>query len=367
MPKKQSNFNNRISYLREILEKYGKIPSQKENRDAYAALKYYLKNYNDTPEIKNLIEEFNLHIPERKKKEDVSYSDVEDILREYERIPHVREDQQKYCAVAQYFRSHNDSKTERLKWIYAKRDYFPLPNSKFGPRPKWDNNAYIIIGDREIPGTFEFLEWRWKVTEEYILKVYDMYGVLPGDKIKPMETFEAKLYYFYRYNVDCNKSDKEKITNIVTTLYKKSCRDKRIVAAIYSFDFSNHKYQDRVRQILIDKGACTCQFLAHNIIPGVELSVDFVFYYYYNLNNDTNNNWDVMPLGNLYSHGVHASQVFFVHYRDFYLCNLQNIREHAIKYYRNWEDYQPQNDEESIAYAQSCFLKNDVDISIGSD
>lgn len=49
--------------LRNILLKYNGIPSQKVDKKAYANVKYHLQTYGNMPEIKALIEEFNLVIP----------------------------------------------------------------------------------------------------------------------------------------------------------------------------------------------------------------------------------------------------------------------------------------------------------------
>lgn len=91
----RKGFQQKVEELKMILEHYGGIPSQQQDRAAYANICYYLKTYGDAPEIKELISKFNLNVSKRGKRTDAEaqISNIAAILRDKGRIPSVNDDE----------------------------------------------------------------------------------------------------------------------------------------------------------------------------------------------------------------------------------------------------------------------------------
>ena len=53
MGRKATDLDQKVTEIKEILEKYGRIPKQTEDRAAHATIKYFLKNYETEPQIRN--------------------------------------------------------------------------------------------------------------------------------------------------------------------------------------------------------------------------------------------------------------------------------------------------------------------------
>ena len=181
MGRKTKDLDQKIVEIKEILEKYDGIPKQSLDRAAYANIRYYLKKYENEPQIQELMAQYNFGVGKRNSVEK-HINEVVLILKEYGRIPTVKENIAVYGKVRYLFQKHKDlSEIIKLKYIYAHQSCFPLPDSRFGPRPEFDL-CDIYVGY----ASPEFIEWKDNVTYEYIEYVYANFQSLPGPETKPM-------------------------------------------------------------------------------------------------------------------------------------------------------------------------------------
>ena len=58
--RRTTDIEQKIIEIKEILEKYGRIPKQTEDKAAHATIKYYLKHYGNEPQIQELMVQYNL-------------------------------------------------------------------------------------------------------------------------------------------------------------------------------------------------------------------------------------------------------------------------------------------------------------------
>lgn len=361
MARPRKDLQQKIEELKTILEHYGGIPSQKQDRAAYANICYYLKTYGDTPEIQELISKFNLNVSKRVERADVEtqIGNIATILREKGRIPSVNEDESLYTKIRYVFNKHQDVyEVIKLKYIYAHSSCFPLPNTKYGPKPEEENrNSNFYVG--YIPE--EILEWLDNTTYEYIEYVYKHFGELPAPQTKPMLRLKKKIEHWYRYNVDYCKSERISLCDFLQRMMDLGCNELIIKEAYYSFKFDSEQVQERVRQMVIENGACAIHYIAQTAISESALSDEFVYYYYYVKFNDKSDYTDHMPLGELYA-GVHPYRVLRVHFHDYDKCDIDKIRISAKAHYRNWRDLRPETLDEWKYYGQSEFFANREDL-----
>jgi hypothetical protein len=356
----RKGFQQKVEELKMILEHYGGIPSQQQDRAAYANICYYLKTYGDAPEIKELISKFNLNVSKRGKRTDAEaqISNIAAILRDKGRIPSVNDDESLYAKIRYTFNKYKDiAEVIKLKYVYAHSSCYPLPDSKYGPKPKEENqNLNFYAG--YIPE--EIAEWLDNTAYEYIEYVYKNFGELPASETRPMIRLKKHIDRWYRYNVDCSKSERTRLYEFLHKMIDVGCEKAFIKEAYYSFKFDNEQVQERIRQMVIENGACAIHYIAQTVIPESVLSDEFVYYYYYVKFNDKTDNIGQMPLGELYS-GVHPYRVLRVHYRDYNKCDIDKIRVSAKTHYRNWRDLHPESLDEWKYYGQSEFFANKED------
>ena len=138
------------------------------------------------------------------------------------------------------------------------------------------------------------------------------------------------------------------------------CNEDVIKEAYYSFIFTQNEVQEKVRQLVIENGACAIHYISQTAIPECPLNDLFVYFYYYVVQNDIIGIRDHMPVGELYS-TMTPYRVLRVHYRDYHKCDVNKIRESAICHYRDWQKFPPQTIEEWRYYGQSEFFDNTAD------
>jgi hypothetical protein len=340
----------KIEELRETLRKYNGIPSQKEDRAAHANLKYYIKHHREMPEIQALIEEFDLDTP--KSTRSMSYDDrlakINSILSERGCMPSSTEENTLYNHVRDFFKSYKDRpEVERVMYLYAFSKCYPLPHTKY-TRP---NTNWELVGEADS----SWFEWRMNVAYEFCEYVFQRYGVLPAPNTKPYVLIKEKINYFYR-NSDMHSEEKDALYSFVSKMVGLGCKESIIVDTLNCFRFCNEDVQAKVRRMLIRDGACAVKFIAQKAIPGIELPDRFVFNYYYVQLNDSDNFWDIGPLGNLYRHGTYSEEILLVHYKDANRCNVNAIRMHAQENYRDWTKMPPETESEWRAYGQWFFF-----------
>lgn len=179
------DFKKKAEELRAILEKYNGIPTFKEDRVAYANVCYYIKNHGDKPEIKALIDEYNLAAPIDRKSEDYFENRLEEIKSILERCQRIPNNKKDYQAVYNFFNNYKDNpEVQRLMYIYADPDCFVSVTGK--PMISKSYQSYWSLCDKY-------------TAAEYIKFVYDKYKVLPARATVPV--VKLRSVYFYRKRV----------------------------------------------------------------------------------------------------------------------------------------------------------------------
>lgn len=357
---KRVDIQTKVEEFKKIIEKYGKIPSQNEDRKAYANITYYIKNYTDTPEIQKFLSEYEDIISFGNRSDfKTRLAQLAESLRVEERIPAVKENQELYVAVRYFFAKNSDNQEViKLKKIYAHNTCYPLPDTKFGPRPESKKIKVITLSGKEYIADEnpDLLIWKKNVAYEFIEHVYNTYKELPAKKTKPMQLLFKQIAHWERYNVDCSTDVKEPLYQFLYRLITLGCQDETIVRTYNSFDFVSKKVQNRVRKLLIENGSCAISYIAQCANPGKPVSETFAYYYYYVLLNDKpKSRVQLQALGELYS-GPTNFAILRVHYRDYSLCNISKIRQEVILNTRNWDDNPPQNIEEWRQYGCHMFF-----------
>lgn len=355
MGRKATDLDQKVTEIKEILEKYGRIPKQTEDRAAHATIKYFLKNYETEPQIQELISQYNLSTGKgHDTKEHIGA--VTSLLEQYGRIPSVKENLAEYGRIRYVFQKYGDlSEVIKLKYIYAHQSCYPLPYTRFGPRPE-STPCDFYVGYVSP----EYIEWKNNVTYEYIEYVYANFRSLPGPETKPMVNLKKNIRHWYRYNVDGFKDERCLLFGFLQRMIGLGCNDQLIKEAYYSFLFVNKDVQENVRRLVIENGACAIHYIAQVAFPECPLDDEFVYYYYYVNQNDIVGIRDSMPLGELYS-TITPYRVLRVHYRDYHKCDIKKIRESAEGHYRNWQMYLPESLEDWKYYGQSEFFCNKAD------
>lgn len=356
---KRVDLQTKVEEFMQIIEKYGKIPSQNEDRKAYANITYYLKNYTDTPEIQKFLSEYEDVISFGNRSDfSTRLMNITESLKKEERIPAVKENQELYVAVRYLFNKNSDNPDViRLKYIYAHHSCFPLPNTKYGPKPEPQNTVEVVTPSGKEFITYENPDlqiWRKNVAYEFIEYVYNTYDELPANKTKPMQLLLKRILHWERYSIDCAKDVSEPLYDFLKRMIKLGCQNEIIIKTFNSFEFGNEIIQNNVRNLLIENGTCTISYIAQCANPGMPVTDKFVYYYYYILLNDKPQNRGKLPaLGELYSWPTNKA-VMRVHYRDYSRCNLAKIRQQVISCKRDWEENPPQTVDELRLYG--CYM-----------
>lgn len=337
----------KIIEIRNILEKYNGIPSQKEDACAYATIKRYAQKYCDEPRISALMQEFNVVIKKKKRGFDVEYKEIREALEKEGRIPIFKENSVLYNRIRAFFRKYADRpEIVELKYLYAHQSCFPLEEAK-ATRPEYDTDLIYFGCDSE------FREWKQQACYNYILHVYEKYKKLPGYKTKPMDELRYTIKKWYRYHREYKYHDV--LNTFVKRLYYLGCTEDFVEEVINSFTFYDLPVEYKIQELLIEHGACAINYIAKKIIPNKTLSPEFIFYYFYNqLNDDPNSNKEI-GLGELFSNSSYSIPIY-IHYRWLHRCDVTAIRARVITQNRNWEDTPPITLEEWEAFGEYRFF-----------
>lgn len=350
------DLDEKLAEFRRILAKYdGVIPAQNVDRIAYAAITYCLKKYGDSPQMQQLIAEFpNIRANKRDTFED-KLAKVSSYLQEYGKVPSISDDQSKYCFIRNFFQKYQDHEdVKRLRYVYAYGTNYPLENSKCGPRPvdNYDPWSGCV--------TPEYITWKKDVAYEYVLFVFEQYGILPAPNTRPIEEITTEISYFYRYNVDFKKSQKEPLVEFIDKMVSSGCKEPLITYAYNVIHLDIELFKQRVYSLVLQNGACAIHYIAQCAMPDHPLPDEFVYYYYYVLFNDRTDGNGIMPLGSLYSQ-MEPYRTLRVHFLDYEKLDVDSLRQSAIDHYRDWEEYPPQTIEEWKYYGQSELFFNHED------
>lgn len=347
MPRKPINIEDKISELRTILEKYHGIPSQTVDRAAYANIKYYAKNYSDNPKVCALLEEFNVAIGERRKLMDFesSLDDLTNELTKEGRIPSISDNPQLYNSFRYFLKKYPERvETEELKYVFAHGSCYPLAESK-EKRPGYEPYA-IYIGC--VP---DYTKWKQNSAFEYILYVYARYKKLPAPKTKPMEELFYTINKWYRYQDNATPNFKFLIESLIAL----GCKETFLIQVHNSLNINYEELNNTINSLLITHGACAIHYLTEKIKEKNDISEKFLFYYFYNILNDSPKYRGLCGLGELFSSSDYSSCIY-VHYRQLDLCDENTIKQRVLYQNRNWDENPPETIEEWEAYGEYRFF-----------
>lgn len=205
--------------LRSVLQKYNGLPSCNEDRAARSLIMYYIKKHAEIPEIKALIEDFSLEssaVPQRGY--DVRLKEILSILEEHECIPEFISFPVEYQAVLFFFSHYKDvEEVQRLKYLYADSDSFPLSDKEF--RKKHAVRFHNKIRDDRLYGI--------RLSCEYVTFVYKKYGELPKAKTIPMKLILSTSAYRRKMN---NRLISETISHFVNEMLELGCNEPYILS-----------------------------------------------------------------------------------------------------------------------------------------
>lgn len=349
MPRPRINLDDKIIELRSVLQRYNGLPSQTEDRAAYANIKYYVQKYADDPRIKSLVDEFNIKIGNNSEGRafsfDEKYNEIVTALNEIGRIPSISENQSLYTTIRYFFKKF-ESRPEvtKLKFIYAHSSCYPLPEDRVN-RPEYNRFA-LVIG-----GPYDYTIWKTNSAFAYIKYVYDRFHELPARETKPMQELEKGIDKWFRFQDKGESEFKKLICYLVETGYK----DSRITEIYNSFSFDCDAVHQRINNLLIQHGACTVHYLAQVAIPGKKLPSSFVYYFYYKRFNDDRDFRGISPLGELFSY-EDCSTPLYVHYRHLDKCNIEAIKSRVLLQDRDWEKEPPKTILEWEQYGEYLFF-----------
>lgn len=331
MPNKKS-LEEKIEEVTALLSKYNGMPSQKDNKAGYSKMRYILKSHAEVPEIKSLLEQYGITITKEAKAEK-KLNEYLAILERYNSMPSSTQEINLFHTISNFFRNNKDN-PEILKLIYrfCACDIYPLDEHKLTrPAVSYQDGSY----------TAEYLDWRRNAAYEYIVYVYRKYQILPARNTKPMKILLKNIQRYYHFYP--NALDQEELKQYVRKLVELGCRDQTIYGFFKCEEFTTDTIQERVRNLLIENGCCTLQYISKAAMPGNEVPYEFVFNYYYYQQNHESNFWDIRPLGYLFktvSAPGNPFPVLMVHYRDYKKCDIKKIQTLAIEG-PNWFETTP--------------------------
>lgn len=304
--------------LKTILQKYNGIPSQTVDKAAYSKVKYYIKNHSDKHEIKELIEDYQL---DQKKKRQLTQQvfekrlfEITAILEKHQCFP--KHDVKEYQAVYSFFKTNKERpEVRRLMFLY------PYPES-YAMVP--DNQVRTVVYTKKVYIADE------QSAYNYILYVYKQYKELPHAKTQPIMILKKAIRHLERGN---KSSALISFLNEITAL---GCDDDVIREGYGMAQFTRSSYQDKVHQELIKNGACSIKYLSDSIIPGVHVSESFIYNLY------SKEKTPIKVLGTFSKNTEnYGNTILYVHYQEYELCDVDLIRNNAIKYYRDWKAFPP--------------------------
>lgn len=353
------DISKKIEELRAILLHYGGMPSQVENKTAYTNIRYYIQNYSEIPEVKALIEEFNLSIKKYNKDKESQLNEIKTILEERKAMPHSSNEKALYGYVKDFFKKFKDDpEIDKIKYQYAGPSCYPLPDSVTGSKQtQWDYSGM----------------WKRKKVNlafEYIVYVWDRFGVVPADNTKPMQEIMDIIHIFCRHiGKKTSNEEIECLYNFSQKMEELGCDDERFVGFYNCPKFDTEEVQENVREFLIENGACAIKYIAEMAIPHAKLPTEYIYYYYYNHAYYSEDYYPnafspKMPLGRIYVQDNEFNcdkGILYVNYRDYHKCDVNKIRANAQAKYRNWIEMPPTSLDEWKAFGQCCFFLPDTD------
>ena len=316
------DMTKKIEELRSALQKYNGIPSQTVDKKAYSQIKYFINHYSDSPEIRELIDFYNL---DQKKKRQLSQPvfekrllEIISILEKYHSFP--RGDMKDYNSVYSFFKANKERpEVRRLMFLYPyPESYAMVPEVKV-TKAHYTNKVCIAEGQSVF---------------NYILYVYKQYHELPKVNTEPMVFLRKAISHLERGH------NSLALLSFLNDLTELGCEDRMIHEGYGMANFLKESNLKIVNQEIIKNGACSIKYLSDHIVPGVHVSETFIYNYY--------KKRIPIKIINKYSCNIdnYSNAILLVKYQDYALCDVESIRSTAIKHYRDWETYPPITSEE---------------------
>ena len=119
--------------------------------------------------------------------------ELEAALKQYGGLPSTKQNASLRNNINYYFTKYAEHPSiKRLMYIYAHKKCYPLPNTRFGPKPEY-------YGDIITNADFDYINWHQNVSFEYIQYVLDLYGILPAEGTRPMKELHMAIDRYYEY------------------------------------------------------------------------------------------------------------------------------------------------------------------------
>ncbi len=341
-------FQEVISYLRGVFEKYNGIPSQTVDKAAYAKSSRLIKLNKDEPEIIELMQEYDVDLQNKGRNYEEQLSEITSILKSLGRMPKVKDEPELYYKVRYVLQTFKDKEEViRLKFEYVYgKDTYPIKGTKYPIRPK---SYFPFFEDDK--------EWKRLVSLEYIEYTVRNFGFIPVQDSVPM-------YRFRKYIDSCSKTmyynGVESIKSLKTwlqSLYDLNCRDPYILGLLNFFEFCKEETQAKVRDILIENGCCCAGYIWRKLYPGSTMPLNLFNQFYRKYIVVDEDFWKIKPVGRFIRSNNELSPIY-VHFKDSHFCNKSLIAKRAEPYKnRDWEEQPPHTLEEWQAYGNLLFFR----------
>lgn len=347
MSRKPLDIEKRILEVRNILEKYNGIPSQKVDRKSYAMVAHLKNNYGTNPKVSALLEEFNIQFNRKTTNFDEKLKNVKEELEKIGKIPSINEQKTLYCYIRSFFTKYKGrEEIIKLKYIYAYGSNYPLAESK-ETQPEYLVNAFFI---GQVP---EYTKWKQRAAFEYIIYVYKNYQTLPAPLTKPMVELNYTIEKWNKYQDNAT----EHFKNLIKSLINLGCKEDFIIELNNSLHFNKERLIEESNNLLIEHGACAIEYLYIKLKPIFGLSRNFLYYFFCNLLNNTHEYRGACGLGELYNRAWDTSaSCLYIHYRLLDKCNEQAIKNRVLMQNRNWEEKPPVTLQEWEAFGEYRFF-----------
>lgn len=276
-------FEEKLRSLREKLQNIGHVPSIAEDRAINANVKYYYKNYPNHPLVKKLMVDFPLEIGRRgayTKHSNIESraSLIEEQLKTLGRVPTSDENKSLLAEINYCYRTYSSNKEiKRLSKLYPTNTIY----SKWGPKGNRDSfsESFCMGGAGSkgnlLFGPITYFEDPFTRAKRYILECIEEYNELPGVNTWPMHFVLEKFDGNYRNSIS------SEYIEFVDMLIKKGIAGRDIQTRYYSSLLDKSPLFDRICSILRKRRICSIGYLSKNIMPGVEISCDSLYQFFY--------------------------------------------------------------------------------------
>ena len=282
----QERMEQKLMQLKERLQEWGHVPSQKEDRALYANVKYYYSRYPEHPTVRQLMTDYPFPVSNRKpyiKHENLypRIQSLEEKLKALGRVPTSNEDNALLHEVGYCYRTFsNHPLVMRLRALYptnsiyskwGKTQHEGLPDSI--PIPTTGivfNHGQLIIGGHR------YVEDPFLRAKKYILDCIEKYGEVPGLKTWPMHFAFEQMKGKYR-----NALPNGMLALAEQLIERGLVSDEEFIRKYYSACLDQPFLHERIDLILEENLIVTLRYLARHLVPGVTIDERCLYNYFY--------------------------------------------------------------------------------------